>query len=106
VRLLAQARWRPDVDLYETAAAIEIVVDLAGVEEEDIDVQLYDDVLVVEGRRALPSCPSEARYHTAAIRQGPFQVALPLPSPVEPDLAEASYDRGLLRVTLRKRSAG
>src|SRR5687768_18556819 len=49
--LLAPAWWRPDADAYETATTFEVVVDLAGVDDEDVEVQLFDDVLVVEGRR-------------------------------------------------------
>jgi len=60
-------------------------------------------VLVVEGHRQLPSCQEGAVYHAAGIRQGPFQVALPLPPLVEPERVEARYDRGLLRISLPKR---
>ena len=104
LRVLVQGRWRPDADTYETATAIEIVVDLAGVEEDDFEVRLFEDVLVVEGRRHLPSCQEGAVYHAAGIRQGPFQVELPLPAPVDPERVEVRYDRGLLRITLPKSS--
>jgi HSP20 family molecular chaperone IbpA len=106
LRLLAQARWRPDADTYETATTVEIIVDLAGVEEDDFEVQLFEDVLVVEGRRQFPSCDEGAVYHAAGIRQGPFQVEVPLPAPVDPERVEARYDRGLLRITLPKRAEG
>jgi HSP20 family protein len=106
LRLLVKARWRPDADTYETLRTVEVIVDLAGVDEDDVEVQLYDDVLVVQGRRSLPACPHEATYHAAGIRQGPFLVELPLPTPVSPDRIEARYDRGLLRITLPKRTEG
>jgi HSP20 family protein len=100
LRLLVQTRWRPDADVYETASAIEITVDLAGVDEEDFEVQLFEDVLVVEGRRHLPPCEEGAVYQMAGIRQGPFQLVLPLPAPVDPEQVRARYDRGLLHITL------
>jgi HSP20 family protein len=103
LRLLVQGQWRPDADTYETRTAVEIVVDLAGVDEGDVEVQLFDDALLVEGRRQLPSCDEGAVYHAAAIRQGAFQLVLPLPAPVDPDRVEARHDRGLLRITLPKR---
>jgi len=103
LRFFLPARWRSDADLYETATTIEIVVDLAGVTEDDFEVQLFEDVLVVQGHRQLPSGPEGAVYHTAAIRQGPFQVELPLPARVDSARVEARYDRGLLLVTLHKR---
>jgi HSP20 family protein len=104
LRLLVQPRWRPDADTYETATTVEIMVDLAGVEDDDLEVQLFEDVLVVEGRRRLPSCQEGAVYHAAGIRQGPFRVELALPAPVDAERVEARYDRGLLRITLPKRA--
>ena len=103
LRILVQASWRPDADLYETASALEVAVELAGVDEDDVDIQLFDNVLVVEGRRRLPPATAEALYHAAGIRQGAFRVALPLPAPVDPDRVEARFERGLLRITLPKR---
>ena len=104
LRVLVQARWRPDADTYETATSVEIIVDLAGVEEDDFEMQLFEDALVVEGRRQLPSVPGGRVYHAAGIRQGPFRVELPLPAPVDPERVVARYDRGLLRITLPKRA--
>ena len=103
LRLLVQPRWRPDADTYETATTVVILVDLAGVEEDDLEVQLFEDVLIVEGRRRLPSCQEGAVYHAVGIHQGPFRVELPLPAPVDAERVEARYDRGLLRITLPKR---
>ena len=104
LRLLVQPRWRPDADTYETATTVEILVDLAGVEEDDLEVQLFEDMLVVEGRRQLPSCQEGAVYYAVGIRQGPFRAELPLPAPVDAERVEARYDRGLLRITLPKRA--
>lgn len=106
VRLLVQGRWRPDVDIYETAVSIEVLVDLAGVDEDDFEVQLFQDALVVEGRRQLPACEEAALYHAAGIRQGPFRLEVPLPALVDPDRVEARHDRGLLRISLGKRGEG
>lgn len=104
VRLLVQAGWRPDADTFETATAVEIIVDLAGVDEDDVEVQLFEDAVVVEGHRRLPACEEAAVYHAASIRQGPFRLEVPLPAPVDPERVEARYDRGMLRITLAKRS--
>src|SRR5262245_66005219 len=85
LRLLVQPRWRPDADAYETPTTVEIVVDLAGVAEEDFEVQLFDDALVVEGHRQLPACQAGAVYQEAGIRQGPFQLEVALWTPVDPE---------------------
>jgi HSP20 family protein len=106
LRILVQASWRPEADLYETTTTVEIAVELAGVDEDDLDIQLFDNVVVVAGHRRLPPAPPEARYHAVGIRQGAFQVALPLPAPIDADRVEARYERGVLRITLPKRGEG
>jgi HSP20 family protein len=103
---LLQGRWRPDADVCETAGGIDIVVELAGVEERDVDIQLFDDAVVVEGERRLPACDPEAVYHAAAVRQGPFRLEVALPAAVDAADVEATYDRGLLRISLKKAGSG
>ena len=102
LRLLVENRWRPDVDAYETAATFEVVVDLAGVDEDEVEVHLFEDALVVEGRRQIPVGEEAAMFHAASIRQGPFRVEVALPAPIDAERVDARYDRGLLRVTLSK----
>jgi HSP20 family molecular chaperone IbpA len=104
VRVLVQGRWQPAADVYETASAVEVVVDLAGVHDEDYEIQLFEDALVIEGHRVLPTSEADAVYHAAAIRQGPFCLELALPALADPDRVEARYERGLLRITLPKRA--
>jgi hypothetical protein len=70
-------------------------VDLAGVGEDDFELQLFEDALVVEGRRQLPSCDDEAVYQSAGIRQGPFRLEVPLSAPVDAQRVAARADHGL-----------
>jgi HSP20 family protein len=102
--LLAPALWRPDADTYETASTLEVIVELAGVDEDALEIRLFEDVLVLEGRRELPTGREGAVYHVAGIRQGRFRLELPLPAPVDPQGTEARLERGLLLITLPKRA--
>lgn len=105
LRPIARVGWQPDADVYETASAIEVVIDLAGVDEDDFEVQLFENALVVEGRRRIPSGQEGAVYHTAGIRQGPFQVEVWLSAPIDAGRVEVRQDRGLLCITLPKLAA-
>ncbi|HMH53228.1 MAG TPA: Hsp20/alpha crystallin family protein [Candidatus Acidoferrum sp.] len=105
LRWLVRTGFRPDVDAYETAATLEVVVDLAGVDEDDYEIQLFADALIVEGHRRLSGAKEAAIYHAASIRQGPFRVEIPLPAAIDPERVEARYERGLLRITLPKAGA-
>ena len=104
-RMLLELRWRPDTDTYETPATVEVIVDLAGVDEDDFEMQLFTDALIIEGSRRPPSTEDSAVYQAVGIRQGPFRVELPLPAAVDHERVEARLHRGLLRVTLRKLKA-
>ena len=98
---LAQPRWRPAADVYETADAVVVTVELGGIDEQDVEVTLFEDALVVEGARDLR--PADVgRYHAASIRQGPFRLEVTLPIAIAPDEVEARYERGLLTVRLPK----
>ncbi|MCC7107013.1 MAG: Hsp20/alpha crystallin family protein [Chloroflexi bacterium] len=103
--VIAQTRWQPPTDVYETAAALYITVELAGVEPDDLDVMLYEDALAIEGQRRI-ACEDRGVYHAVQIRQGQFrvEVPLPLPRPVEPEQIEARYENGLLRITVSKQA--
>ena len=104
--VLSEPGWRPDTDVYETATSIVIVADLAGVGDDDFEILLFEDALVIEGQRTVPPVDARAIYRVAAIRQGPFRIAIGLPGPVDPDNVSARYDAGLLRVTLGRTAAG
>lgn len=103
--LIGPTRWRPPADVYETRDAITVNVDLAGVEEDDLDMQLYPDVLVVVGVRHPKISSQDAVYHLAEIRQGHFRLEIRLPARVDQDAIEGRYDRGLLTITLPKTSS-
>lgn len=97
---VAPPAWRPAVDVCETAAGLTVVVEIAGLDEEQTNVALYADALVIEGDRTGASCGPDGRYLRAEIRQGPFRVELPLPFPVDPEAVDATYEKGFLRVDL------
>jgi HSP20 family protein len=95
--------WRPPADIHETGSAILVKMELAGMREDDIEVTLYQDALVVSGKREDDADhQSEMSYHEAQIHYGPFRAEILLPCPVKRDEVEARYENGFLRVMLPK----
>jgi HSP20 family molecular chaperone IbpA len=90
--------WRPPTDVYETDHALVVRIEIAGLHEEDIDVTLYDDVLVVTGRREPPR--DGVRYHALGIPWGDFRSEVYLPAPIDRQTVAARYEAGLLTITL------
>jgi HSP20 family protein len=96
--------WVPPCDVYETADAVVVLVELAGVDEEGLQVTLFADAVVVQGRREAAARESGVVYHAAEIGVGPFVAEVALPRPVSASAAQLRYDRGLLHVILPKRT--
>ncbi|MBW3632751.1 MAG: Hsp20/alpha crystallin family protein [Chloroflexi bacterium] len=101
----AQTYWSPPADVCECDSTIEVTVDLAGIDQDDLDVILFEDALIVEGQRRLTRTEPGVVYHVAEIRQGPFRLELGLPVTIDQERVDARYDQGLLRITLPKLQA-
>jgi HSP20 family protein len=100
--LVAPTTWRPAADVLETPTSIVLTIELAGVREDDIEIELYPDAVIVSGSRHARADDPEGFYHSLQIRRGPFRVEVPLPAIVDTDGAEASLDAGMLRIMLAK----
>lgn len=99
------AVWRPAMDVHETADAVLVKIDLAGMAEEDIEILLYPNAIVVTGERTDDSdSDEETYYHEAQIRYGPFRADAYLSTPIQPESASAVYQNGMLRITLPRRA--
>lgn len=92
--------WRPAVEVYETEETLEIVAEIAGMQGDDIDIELEGDVLTIQGTRPDPAPCEQRTYHIAHIEYGAFAVELRIPFAVDTDSAVAAYDNGFLRIAL------
>ena len=100
-RLVARrAGFRPALDVYRTEdpPAITVVVELAGIDPDDVDAAVVDGVLVVRGRRARPA--GNRYYQHIEIDYGVFERRVQLNEAVDSEDASATYENGLLSVHL------
>lgn len=89
------------LDTVETAAALEIVVDLAGVKADDVKVLVVRNTLVIVGRKLPLACQhDEAAFHLAERTFGRFARAVRLAGAFDAGHADATLRAGELRVTL------
>lgn len=96
--------WRPPTDVYETDDRILVVMEIAGVSEEDISVTLFSDLLVVEGNRQQTEefRSSMSACHQLGIKYGSFRSEVYIPVMVDHDNVAAEYRNGLLLISLKK----
>jgi HSP20 family protein len=94
--------FSPHIDVMRTEDPDElrVVVDLAGVDPGDVHIVVEERALLLAGRRERVHPDSGLSYHLLEIPYGPFERRIGLPVDVDPDRARATYDRGLLVVTL------
>jgi HSP20 family protein len=94
--------WRPAADIYETPRSISLTVELPGIDPDEVEVALFENAVVVEGRRRMPSLGAAGIYHAAEIRRGPFRLEIALPARVDAEPVELHCELGLLSIQLAK----
>jgi HSP20 family protein len=93
--------FRPNVDSFHTDDPHEltVVVELPGVDPASLHVLVDERALVITGERERPKAQG-AVYQQMEIEYGPFRRQVRLSEDVDPERANASYERGMLTVTL------
>jgi len=97
----APGECTPRMDVVETSAGIEVLIDLPGVPRSQITVVFSEGTLIVAGRKLPTSCThQEAAFHLAERDFGRFVRAVRLSGAVDGGQARASLAEGELRVIL------
>lgn len=90
------------MNVSETENEIRITAELPGVNENDIDVSLNDDVLTIRGEKKFEQKNDKENFHFMERSYGTFQRSLRLPFHVDPEQVRADFENGVLTVTLPK----
>jgi HSP20 family protein len=94
--------WTPAADVYETGDSFVVLMELPGIDEDDVEVSVDGDRLVIKGERRpqLPARPD--RFHRMERSHGAFARTFVLSQAVDPDDVSAQFRDGLLRIELGK----
>lgn len=92
----------PNVDVSETDEALQVLMDLPGIDEKDVQVTLDDDVLVIRGEKRQEREERSCCYHLMERTSGEFQRTIPVPATIDKDGIRASLNKGVLTVHLPK----
>lgn len=93
----------PAVDVVEDDKAYRISAELPGMEEKNVDLSVENDVLTIRGEKQEEKEQKEKNYYLSERRYGSFQRSFQLPDSVDQDKIEASFEKGVLTVTLPKK---
>lgn len=92
----------PAVDIAETDKAYEIVAELPGIDEDDIEVKLANGGLTIKGTKQDEKEEKKKNYYLHEHHFGAFERYFAMPEGVDRDKIEASFKKGVLTVTLPK----
>jgi HSP20 family protein len=101
---LSAGSFVPPVDVYEDEQGIRLKMEVPGIDEKDIDIQLENSLLTVRGERKMESETKEENYHRIERRYGSFTRSFTLPNTVNPEEVKAAYAKGVLTISLGKRA--
>jgi len=91
----------PNTDIYETEDALVVVMEIPGVQKKDLEVQIEDDVVKVEGRIDFSNYDRLDPLYTE-YNVGHFARAFSLSSKIDRQQIGAQLDEGVLTLTLKK----
>ncbi|HEY3103062.1 MAG TPA: Hsp20/alpha crystallin family protein [Pyrinomonadaceae bacterium] len=100
---IARGSWNPSVDIYENKEQIVLEAELPGMNREDFDLSIENNVITLRGERHFEKKDDTDNYHRVERAYGSFTRSFTLPNTVTGEGATADYRNGVLRVTIPKR---
>ena len=92
--------WFPAADVYETASAIIVCIDISGMEPETLAVMVEESLVTVSGRRGYEPRDEVSNIHQLEIERGFFERTIHLPKNVDVSGAVSESKNGFLQITL------
>ena len=92
----------PPVNVGMTPEKVVVYLFAAGVDPQDFDISIQQNLLSVSGRRSLP-LEEGANYYRRERYDGEFRRTISLPEDVDPDRVDAHYKDGILSITVHRR---
>jgi HSP20 family protein len=93
-------------NVFEDEQRVVVSIEVPGMEKENFNIEVIDEMLVVRGQKRFEHESSEGRYRSLQCAYGSFRREIWLPVPVRVDRAEATYRNGVLRIELPKAPPG
>lgn len=94
--------YKIPVDMYEKNNNLYVEVGVPGFPKENIRITFEDNSLIIEGKEEKEEETKDKNYFKREITRGEFKRVIPLPYEVDIDKAEATFESGILTITLPK----
>ena len=100
---LTSGAFVPPVDIYEDQHGIQLKLEVPGIDEKDLNINVENNVLTVSGERKFEQEQKEENFHRIERRYGSFARSFTLPNTVDTEKITADYNSGVLSIRLIKR---
>jgi HSP20 family protein len=94
----------PKVDVRERDQEVDVVAELPGMDEDDVEVNVADGALIIRGEKESESEEEDEDYLLRERTFGYVERVVPLPENLELDKAEATFKNGLLTIRIPKQA--
>jgi HSP20 family protein len=101
---LTTSSFAPAVDVYEDEHKVTLKIEVPGIDEKEIDVQVENNILTVHGERKIEKEEKEENYRRVERQYGSFTRTFTLPTTVDTESVSATYDKGVLKIALPKKA--
>jgi HSP20 family protein len=101
---LTTTSFAPPVDVYEDEHTINLKIEVPGIDEKDVDVRIENNTLTVHGERKFEKEEKEENFRRVERQYGSFTRSFTLPNTVDAEQVKASYDKGILKISLAKKA--
>ena len=91
------------LDVYETNDEYVVRALVPGVDPKDVDISVDDDVLTIKGEFSQRDEVNDDSFLRRELRYGSFQRSLRLPPTVDAEKASASFEHGMLKLSIPKK---
>jgi HSP20 family protein len=98
------ASFAPPVDVYEDQHKLVLNLEVPGMKQEDLDIQVEKNTLTVRGERKFEKEQKEENFHRIERRYGTFYRSFSLPASVDTENVYATYEAGVLKLELPKKA--
>ncbi len=95
---------KPTLDLSASEKEYIISVEIPGVDEKDVKLEMADDTLTIRGEKKLEKEEKEKNYYRMERSYGSFQRVLSLPADADQDSVKAKFKKGILTVKMAKKA--
>src|SRR6202043_1439122 len=101
---LTSSSFAPAVDVYEDEHNVTLKIEVPGIDEKDIDVRVENNTLTVHGERKIEKEEKEENYRRVERQYGSFTRTFTLPQTVDTENVSATYEKGVLKISLPKKA--